>query len=76
MGHVAALEERAQHALDDRTQRAVLLGEALGVRAEELLDVLLDEAEQRRVPRPPRPVHPRTNLHANPPAGGRVRREP
>ena len=47
MGHVAALEERAQHALDDRTQRAVLLGKALGVRAEELLDVLVDEAEQR-----------------------------
>ena len=47
MGYVAALEERAHHALDDRTQRAVLLGEALGVRAEELLDVLLDEAEQR-----------------------------
>ena len=76
MGHVTALEEPAQHALDDRTQRAVLLGEALGIDAEELLEVLLDEAEQRRLPRPPRPIHSGTDLHANPPAGGRVRREP
>jgi hypothetical protein len=45
MGHVTALDEAAQHALDDRTQRAVLLGEALGVHAQELLDVLLDQAE-------------------------------
>lgn len=44
MGHVPALDEATQHALDDRTQGAVLLGETLGVHAEEFLDVLLDEA--------------------------------
>jgi hypothetical protein len=42
MGHVPALDEPAEHALDDRTQGAVLFGEALGVHAEERVDVLLD----------------------------------
>jgi len=67
--------EAAQHALDHGPKRAVRLGEALLVHAQKLLEVLLDETEERGLPRPPRPVHPRTDLHANPPAGGRDRRE-
>ena len=61
-------------ALDDGPERAVLLGEALRVHPQELLEVLLDQPEERGLPRPPRPVHPRTNLHATPAAGGRDRR--
>jgi hypothetical protein len=37
--------------------------------------VLLDETKERGLPRPTRPVHPRTDLHATPTAGGRDRRE-
>jgi hypothetical protein len=43
----AALQEGAQHPLDDGTGRAVRFGEPLGVDTEKLLDVLLDQAEQR-----------------------------
>jgi hypothetical protein len=53
----------------------MLLGEALRVHPQELLAVLLDQPEERGLPRPTRPVHPRTDLHARPPAGGRDRRE-
>ena len=72
----ATCEEPAQHALDDGAERAVLLGEALRVYPQELLEVLLDQPEERGLPRPTRPVHPRTDLHAIPTAGGRDRREP
>jgi hypothetical protein len=41
----AAPDEPSQHALDDAPQRAMFLGEALGVHAEELVDVLADETE-------------------------------
>jgi len=55
-----------EHALDDGAERAVLLGEALRVHPQELLEVLLDQPEERGLPRPARPVHPRTDLHATP----------
>ncbi len=42
-----APDELPQDALDDRAQRAVLFGKALGVDAQELLDVLLDQTEER-----------------------------
>lgn len=42
---------------------------------QELLEVLFNEAEERGLPCPPGSVHPRTDLHAHPPAGGRDRRE-
>ncbi len=58
----AACEEPAQHVLDHGTERAVPLGEALRVQAQERLEVLLDEAKERGLPGPPRPVHPRTDL--------------
>jgi S1/P1 nuclease len=69
-------EIRSEHALDDGAQRAVLLGEALRVHTQELLEVLLDEPEERGLPFPTRPVHPRTSLHAIQTAGERDRREP
>ena len=71
----ATREEPAQHALDHETKRAVCLGEPRRIHAQELLEVLLDEPEERGLPRPTRPVHPRTDLHATPTAGGRDRRE-
>jgi hypothetical protein len=43
----AAADEPPQDALDGGPQRAVLLGEALVVHAEELVDVLADKTEQR-----------------------------
>jgi hypothetical protein len=43
----AAPDEPSQHALDGGPQRAVFLGEALVVDAEELVDVLADKTEQR-----------------------------
>ncbi len=63
--------EAAQHALDHGAQRAVHLGEPLRIDAEKVLEMLLDEPEQRRLPRPPRPVDPAGDLHAQPRAGGR-----
>jgi len=42
----AAPDEPPQHALDGGPQRAVFLGEALVVHAEELVDVLADKTEQ------------------------------
>jgi hypothetical protein len=47
MGHLPAFDEATQHGLDDRTQRAVLLGETVGLHAEEFLDVMVEEMEQR-----------------------------
>ena len=70
----ATCEEPAP--VDDGAERAVLLGEALRVHTQELLEVLLDQPEERGLPCPTRPVHPRTDLHAIPTAGGRDRREP
>jgi hypothetical protein len=43
----AAPDEPSQDALDDGPQRAMFLGEALVVHAEELFDVLADKTEQR-----------------------------
>jgi hypothetical protein len=71
----AALEEPSQHALDDPTQQAVGLGEALRIDAQEVFQVLLDKPEERGLPRSPRPVDPRADLHATPSSGGRDRRE-
>jgi hypothetical protein len=67
----APFQEPAQHPLDGGAEWAMLLGEAVGVDAEKLPDVLLDEAAQRRLARPPRPVDPARDLHAQPEAGGR-----
>ena len=46
--------------------------EAGGPDAQQLLEVLLHQTEQRRLTRPPRPVDPASDLHAQPQAGGRV----
>src|SRR5262245_49772867 len=62
-------EEPAQHALDDGAERAVLLGEAPRIHPQELLEMLLHEPKERGLPRPPRPIHPRADLHATPTAG-------
>src|SRR2546422_799437 len=51
----ATCEEPAQHALDDGAEPTVLLGEALRVHPQELLEVLLDQPEERGLPRPTRP---------------------
>ncbi len=67
-----ACEEGPEHPLDHRTQRAVRLGEALLVHAQEFLEVLLNQTEERRVPSPPRPVDPTGDLHTSRPAGGRA----
>ena len=65
-----AAQELPQHPLHDRSQRSVLAGEAVGPDPQQLLQVALDELEKRRVARLPRPVHPATDLHAQPQAGG------
>jgi hypothetical protein len=70
-----AAHEPAQYSLHYRAQRTVRLGEPLRINAQELLEVLFNQPEERGLPRPPRPVHPRTDLHASPPPGGRDRRE-
>ena len=67
----AAFEEAAQHALDHGAQRAVELREAMGPDPQQLLEVGLDEAEQRGLACPPGAVDARANLHGQPPAGGR-----
>ena len=51
----ATCEEPSQSPLDDGAERAVLLGEALRVHPQELLQVLLDETEERKLPGPTRP---------------------
>ena len=71
MGHVTALEEAAQHALDDGPERAVELLEALGPDPEQLFKVPLDEAEQGGLACPPGAVDACANLHGQLPAGGR-----
>ena len=71
----ATRKEPAQHALDHGAERAVRLGEPLLVHAQELLEVLLDQTKEWGLPRPPRPVHPRTDLHTSPQTGGRDRRD-
>ena len=72
MGHVTARDEGAQDALDDGAQRAALLGEAFRVDGEEGIDVLANQAEQRRVLGPPGPIDLGADLHAVF-AGGRGR---
>ncbi len=58
--------EAAQHALDHGAERAVHPGEPLRIHTEKLLEVLLDEPEERRLPRPPRFVDTAGDLHAQP----------
>jgi hypothetical protein len=65
----ATREELPQHALDYGAQGAVGAGEPLGPDAEEFLEMLVDQAKQRRLPRPPRLVDPTGDLHAQPRAG-------
>ena len=68
----AAAQELPQHPLDHRSKRPVLPCEALGPDPQQLLQVALDELEQRRLARLSRPVDPAADLHAQPRAGGRV----
>jgi len=75
MLHETAAHEPAQYPLDHRPQRTVRPGEPGRITAQKFLEVLFDQPEQRGLPPPTRPVHPRTDLHANPPAGRRDRRE-
>ena len=70
----ARTHEPAQYPLHHRSQRTVRSGEPRRIDAQELLEVLLDETKEGRLPRPTRLVHPRTDLHATPTAGGRDRR--
>jgi hypothetical protein len=64
-------EKLAQHPLHHRAQRTLGACEALWPHPQQLLEVLLHQPEKRRLPRPPRPVHPASDLHAQPVAGGR-----
>ena len=61
-----AREELPQDPVHNGAQGAVGAGEPLGPDAQELLDVLLHETEKRGLPRPPRPVDPASDLHAQP----------
>jgi hypothetical protein len=54
----ATAHETAQHPLDHRAKRPMLSGEALGPDTQQLLEVLLDQAEQRGLARPPRLEEP------------------
>ncbi len=67
-----AAQELPQDAFDDRSQRAVLAGEAFGPDPKQSFQMPLDELEKGRLARLPRPVDPATDLHAQPQAGGRV----
>jgi hypothetical protein len=65
-------EEGPEHPLDHRTQRAVRLGEALLVHAEELVEVMFHQTVERQLAGPARPVDPTADLHTSRPAGGRA----
>ncbi|HEX9186397.1 MAG TPA: hypothetical protein VGB87_04955 [Vicinamibacteria bacterium] len=67
----AALEELAQDPFHHRPQGPMLPDEAGGPDLQQLLEVLLDQPEEWRLPRPPRLVDPTGDLHAQPEAGGR-----
>jgi len=69
---LAALQELPQHPLDHRAKRPVLPHEARRPHPQQLLEVLLDQAKQRRLARPPRLVDPTADLHTSRPAGGRA----
>ena len=64
MRQVAAFDETAQHALDDRTQRTVTALEALWPDPQQLLDMLADESIERRFLRPSRTINASADLHA------------
>jgi hypothetical protein len=66
-----APQEPSQHALDHGPERAVPSGELLWIHAQELLEMLLDQSEKRRLARSPWPVDPTGDLYAQPPTGGR-----
>jgi nucleoid-associated protein YgaU len=68
----ACSPELPQHTFHHRAQRPVLPGEAGRPHSQQLLQMALDQLEEGRLTRPPRPVHPATDLHAQPQAGGRV----
>jgi hypothetical protein len=54
----AALQELPQHSLDHRAQRPMLSGEAPRPSPQQLLEVLLDQAKERRLARTPRRSNP------------------
>ena len=58
--------------LDHWAQGPVGAYEALGPQAQQVLEVLLDQTEKRRLARPSRPVDPTGDLHTSRPAGGRA----
>ena len=64
-------EEGTQDALDNGPEGAMAGRKASLVGAEELIEVLRDETEQRRFARPPRPIDAGADLHASSWAGGR-----
>jgi len=68
----ATAHEPAQHPLDHRPQRAMLPSEADGPDSQQLLEVLLDQTEERGLARPSRLVDPATDLHTSRPTGGRA----
>ena len=67
----ATREELTQRALDYGAQGAMASGEPLVVGAEKLLDVLADQAVERRLLRPSWAIDPGTDLHTDIRAGGR-----
>jgi hypothetical protein len=50
----------------------IFLTAPLWIHAQELLEVLFDQSEKRRLARPPRPVDPTGDLHAQPRTGGKA----
>jgi hypothetical protein len=58
--------EAAHHPLDHGAERAVGAGEPLGPDTKKFLEMLVDQAEERRLARSPRFVDPAADLHAQP----------
>jgi hypothetical protein len=58
------MRDRLEHSLHYRLQRTVRLGDPLRINAQELLEVLINQSEERGLPRASRPVHPRTDLQS------------
>jgi hypothetical protein len=68
----ATVEVARDHLVHETPPEAVAPLEALLPRALDPVVEGVEETEQRRLPRIPRPVDPATDLHAQPEAGGRA----